>query len=128
VDALVMLRILLLLVGSIVLAAPAAADPLLNDDLTTCCDNPFALTVKHTIAVKLVDNGFSDIEPSSGFMVVYAAKHGETALDGEGADSPFFILRGNSRSSWMRPSEVGGTPIAAMKKLRRETRSESYLI
>ena len=24
-------------------------------------------------------------------MVVYAAKHGETALDGEGADSPFAI-------------------------------------
>src|SRR5262249_48871049 len=52
-------------------------------------DNPFAATMQHTIALKLVDKGFSDIEPSAGFMVVYAAKHGETALDGEGADSPF---------------------------------------
>ena len=45
--------------------------------------------MQHTIALKLVDKGFSNIEPSAGFMVVYAAKHGETALDGEGADSPF---------------------------------------
>jgi tetratricopeptide (TPR) repeat protein len=57
--------------------------------LDACRDNPFAPTMRHTIAVKLVDKGFSDIEPSAGFMVVYASKHGETALDGEGADSPF---------------------------------------
>jgi uncharacterized caspase-like protein len=57
--------------------------------LDACRDNPFAATMQHTIALKLVDKGFSDIEPSAGFMVVYAAKHGETALDGEGADSPF---------------------------------------
>jgi len=36
----------------------------------------------------LVDKGFSNIEPAAGFMVVYAAKHGETALDGDGDDSP----------------------------------------
>ena len=57
--------------------------------LDACRNNPFAPTMKHTIALQLVDKGFSDIEPSAGFMVVYAAKHGETALDGEGADSPF---------------------------------------
>jgi hypothetical protein len=33
-----MLRILLSIVGFIFLAAQAAADPLLNDDLTTCHD------------------------------------------------------------------------------------------
>jgi uncharacterized caspase-like protein len=59
--------------------------------LDACRDNPFAPTMKRTMAVQLVDKGFSDIEPSSGFMVVYAAKHGETALDGEGADSPFAV-------------------------------------
>jgi len=59
--------------------------------LDACRDNPFAPTMKHTIELKLVDKGFSDIEPSAGFMVVYAAKHGETALDGEGADSPFAV-------------------------------------
>jgi tetratricopeptide (TPR) repeat protein len=59
--------------------------------LDACRDNPFAPTMKRTMAVQLVDKGFSDIEPSSGFMVVYAAKHGETALDGEGTDSPFAV-------------------------------------
>ena len=59
--------------------------------LDACRDNPFAATMQHTIALKLVDKGFSDIEPSAGFMVVYAAKHGETALDGEGTDSPFAV-------------------------------------
>ena len=58
--------------------------------LDACRDNPFASTMKHTLELKLVDRGFSDIEPSAGFMVVYAAKHGETALDGEeGKNSPF---------------------------------------
>jgi uncharacterized caspase-like protein len=72
-----------------VIAAVAGARKLRLVMLDACRDNPFAATMKHTIALKLVDRGFSDIEPSAGFMVVYAAKHGETALDGEGADSPF---------------------------------------
>jgi len=72
-----------------VIAAVGGARKLRLVMLDACRDNPFAPTMKHTIAVKLVDKGFSDIEPSAGFMVVYAAKHGETALDGEGADSPF---------------------------------------
>ena len=59
--------------------------------LDACRDNPFASTMRHTLELKLVDKGFSDIEPSAGFMVVYAAKHGETALDGEGVDSPFAV-------------------------------------
>lgn len=40
--------------------------------------------------MKLVDKGFSNIEPGAGFMVGYAAKHGETATDDDGsANSPF---------------------------------------
>ncbi len=58
--------------------------------LDACRDNPFAPTMQHTLSLKLVDKGFSNIEPGAGFMVVYAAKHGETAIDGDnGADSPF---------------------------------------
>ncbi len=57
--------------------------------LDACRDNPFAPTMQRTMELKLVDKGFSDIEPAAGFMVVYAAKHGETALDGDGVDSPF---------------------------------------
>jgi tetratricopeptide (TPR) repeat protein len=72
-----------------VLAAVGGARGLRLVMLDACRDNPFAATMQHTIAMKLVDKGFSNIEPSAGFMVVYAAKHGETALDGEGQDSPF---------------------------------------
>ncbi|MBV8925510.1 MAG: caspase family protein [Bradyrhizobium sp.] len=72
-----------------VIAAVGGARGLRLVMLDACRDNPFAANMKHTMELKLVDKGFSDIEPSAGFMVVYAAKHGETALDGEGADSPF---------------------------------------
>jgi len=72
-----------------VIAAVGGARKLRLVLLDACRDNPFAPTMKRTMAVQLVDKGFSDIEPSAGFMVVYAAKHGETALDGDGVDSPF---------------------------------------
>lgn len=74
-----------------VIAAVGGAHSLRLVMLDACRDNPFAPTMQRTIALKLVDKGFSNIEPSAGFMVVYAAKHGETALDGEGSDSPFAI-------------------------------------
>jgi len=72
-----------------VIAAVGGARKLRLVMLDACRDNPFAPTMKRTIALKLVDKGLSNIEPGAGFMVVYAAKHGETALDGEGTDSPF---------------------------------------
>jgi tetratricopeptide (TPR) repeat protein len=74
-----------------VLAAVGGARSLRLVMLDACRNNPFAPTMQRTVALKLVDKGFSNIEPSAGFMVVYAAKHGETALDGEGADSPFAV-------------------------------------
>ncbi len=74
-----------------VIAAAAGARRLRLLMLDACRDNPFAPTMQRTIALKLVDKGLSDIEPSAGFMVVYAAKHGETALDGDGVDSPFAV-------------------------------------
>ena len=72
-----------------VIAAVSGARKLRLVILDACRDNPFEKTMQHTIALKLVDKGFSNIEPGAGFMVVYAAKHGEIALDGEGRDSPF---------------------------------------
>ena len=72
-----------------VIAAVGGARKLRLVMLDACRDNPFAPTMQHTMEMKLVDKGFSDIEPAAGFMVVYAAKHGETALDGDGVDSPF---------------------------------------
>jgi tetratricopeptide (TPR) repeat protein len=74
-----------------VIAAVGGARKLRLVLLDACRDNPFAPTMQRTIALKLVDKGFSNIEPAAGFMVVYAAKHGETALDGDGVDSPFAV-------------------------------------
>jgi tetratricopeptide (TPR) repeat protein len=73
------------------LAAAGGARRLRLVMLDACRDNPFAPKMQRTMELKLVDKGLSDIEPSAGFMVVYAAKHGETALDGEGVDSPFAV-------------------------------------
>jgi tetratricopeptide (TPR) repeat protein len=74
-----------------VIAAVGGARKLHLVMLDACRDDPFAPTMQRTIALKLVDKGLSNIEPSAGFMVVYAAKHGETALDGDGIDSPFAV-------------------------------------
>lgn len=73
-----------------VIAAVGAARKVRLVMLDACRDNPFAPTMQRTLSLKLVDKGFSNIEPGAGFMLVYAAKHGETAMDGDGgADSPF---------------------------------------
>lgn len=72
-----------------VIAAVAGAKKLRLVMLDACRDNPFEKTMQRTIALKLVNRGFSNIEPEAGFMVVYAAKHGETALDGDTKNSPF---------------------------------------
>ena len=72
-----------------VIAAVAGARKLRLVMLDACRDNPFEKNMQRTIALKLVNRGFSNIEPEAGFMVVYAAKHGETALDGDSFNSPF---------------------------------------
>jgi tetratricopeptide (TPR) repeat protein len=73
-----------------VIAAVGAARKMRLVVLDACRDNPFAPTMQRTLSLKLVDKGFSNVEPGTGFMVVYAAKHGETAIDGDGsANSPF---------------------------------------
>jgi tetratricopeptide (TPR) repeat protein len=74
-----------------VIAAVGGARKLRLVLLDACRDNPFAPAMQRTISLKLVDKGLSNIEPEAGFMVVYAAKHGETAMDGEGIDSPFAV-------------------------------------
>ena len=72
-----------------VIAAVSGARKLRLVMLDACRDNPFEKNMQHTMAVKLVSKGLSNIEPEAGFMVVYAAKHGETALDGDSLNSPF---------------------------------------
>ena len=59
--------------------------------LDACRDNPFASQMRRTMATasRSIGRGLASIEPESGTLVVYAAKHGETALDGDGNNSPF---------------------------------------
>jgi hypothetical protein len=59
--------------------------------LDACRDNPFASQMKRTMTVasRSVSRGLAAVEPEAGSLVVFAAKDGETALDGDGANSPF---------------------------------------
>jgi hypothetical protein len=57
--------------------------------LDACRDNPFLRQTKRSIATRSLSQGLARIEPEAGTLIVYAAKHGETALDGVGQNSPF---------------------------------------
>jgi uncharacterized caspase-like protein len=58
--------------------------------LDACRDNPFAKTMKRTIASRAIGRGLAKVEPASpNTMVAFAAKAGSTASDGDGKNSPF---------------------------------------
>ena len=57
--------------------------------LDACRDNPFARTIKRSVASRSIGRGLAKVEPEPGTLVVYAAKHGEVALDGDRDNSPF---------------------------------------
>ena len=61
--------------------------------LDACRDNPFANQMKRTMSVasRSVSRGLTTVEPEAGTLVVYAAKDGEIALDGNGTNSPFAL-------------------------------------
>jgi uncharacterized caspase-like protein len=58
--------------------------------LDACRDNPFAKTMKRTIASRGVGRGLAKVEPnSSNTMIAFAARAGSTASDGNSRNSPF---------------------------------------
>lgn len=57
--------------------------------LDACRDNPFANQIRRTVASRSIGRGLAPVEPDSGMLVVYAAKHGQIALDGDDTNSPF---------------------------------------
>ena len=59
--------------------------------LDACRDNPYKNVMKRTLSVasRSTASGLAPIEPEPGTLVVYAAKDGETASDGDGLNSPF---------------------------------------
>jgi uncharacterized caspase-like protein len=79
-----------------VLAAVEGAKRLRMVLLDACCDNPFMNQMRRSVASRSIGRGLASVEPDAGTLVVYAAKHGEIALDGDDANSPFaaaFIKR-----------------------------------
>ncbi|WFU46007.1 caspase family protein (plasmid) [Bradyrhizobium sp. CB82] len=60
--------------------------------LDACRDNPFAKTMKRTVASRAIGRGLAKVEPTSpNTMVAFAAKAGSTASDGDSRNSPFAI-------------------------------------
>ncbi|UPJ46302.1 caspase family protein [Bradyrhizobium sp. 200] len=59
--------------------------------LDACRDNPFARTMKRTIASRAIGQGLAKVEPTSpNVLIAYSAKAGSTAADGDdGKNSPF---------------------------------------
>ena len=57
--------------------------------LDACRNNPFDSQMKRTVALRAVSRGLARVEPGDNTIVAYAAKHGETASDGDSSNSPF---------------------------------------
>ena len=58
--------------------------------LDACRDNPFARTMKRTVASRAIGQGLAKVEPTSpNVLIAYSAKAGSTAADGDGQNSPF---------------------------------------
>jgi uncharacterized caspase-like protein len=73
-----------------VLAAAEGAHRLRLVLLDACRNNPFTRMRSTTPGTRGLSRGLAPVEPTSGTLVVYAAKHGQAALDGGGnGNSPF---------------------------------------
>jgi len=58
--------------------------------LDACRDNPFAQSMKRTLASRSLGRGLAGVEPGKpNTLIAFAAKGGSTADDGNGAHSPF---------------------------------------
>jgi uncharacterized caspase-like protein len=57
--------------------------------LDACRNNPFVARMVRSSSTRSVGRGLAPIEPEGGVLVAYSAKHGTTAEDGSGLNSPF---------------------------------------
>jgi tetratricopeptide (TPR) repeat protein len=90
-----------------VLAAVEQAKKLKLIVLDACRNDPFASQMRRTaapevmargtgtagatVATRAIGRGLGPVEVAGATLVVYSAKDGQTALDGEGANSPFAV-------------------------------------
>ena len=57
--------------------------------LDACRDNPFARTMKRTVASRAIGQGLAKVEPTSpNVLIAYSAKAGSTAADGRRQEQP----------------------------------------
>lgn len=60
--------------------------------LDACRDNPFARSMKRTMAARAIGRGLAKVEPTTpNTLIAFASKAGSTASDGDGANSPFSV-------------------------------------
>lgn len=58
--------------------------------LDACRDNPFARTMKRSVASRSIGRGLAKVEPAaSDTLIAFAARAGAVAADGDGQNSPF---------------------------------------
>jgi uncharacterized caspase-like protein len=69
--------------------------------------------MKRSIASRSIGRGLAQIEPEGGVLVAYAAKHGQVALDGDGANSPFV-------SALVKRLDTPGLDISLLFRLVRD--------
>jgi tetratricopeptide (TPR) repeat protein len=72
-----------------VLAATDGARKLRLLLLDACRENPYANQMKRVVASRTIDRGLAQVETDAGMLVVFAARHGQVAFDGQGGNSPF---------------------------------------
>jgi uncharacterized caspase-like protein len=90
-----------------VMAAVDGAKKLKLVLLDACRDNPFAPQMRHTapaeavaapaptagaaVGTRSIGRGLAEVKVTGATLVVFAAKQGQVALDGDGGDSPFAV-------------------------------------
>jgi cytochrome c556 len=74
---------------NLVLTAVDSASKLRLVILDACRDNPFITQMRRGVGSRSIGRGLGQIEPDAAILVAYSAKHGQMALDGDGANSPF---------------------------------------
>ena len=96
-----------------VLAATERAKKLRLVVLDACRDNPFVPQMRRVMASRSIGRGLARIEPEGGTMVVYAAKDGQVAMDGDRDNSPFV-------ESLVRHLETPNVEISKLFRLVRD--------
>lgn len=72
-----------------VLAAVGGARQLRLVILDACRDNPFLARMTKQTATRSIERGLARVAPEGDLYLVYSAKSGQVAVDGEGGRSPF---------------------------------------